>query len=144
MINCEISKPAFLNLAYGLENNHYLKILNISKNKFPIKGVDDALAYSFARSKLVELIMCECDIKDECGEILLAKLCMSKLITKVDMSKNALGWKTSVILCEMLKTKCYNLLALNISQNFIKYDHIKEIEDYIDRNVFMEKSHIRE
>lgn len=52
MINCQISRNSFLNIAYGLELNHTLKVLNLSKNKFPIKGVDEMLAHAFSKSKL--------------------------------------------------------------------------------------------
>lgn len=35
-------------------------------------------------------------------------------------------------------------MVLDISQNFIKYDHVKEIEEYIKRNAFMDKSTVRD
>ena len=52
--------------------------------------------------------------------------------------------KTALTLCNSLKRKCFGLLELNIEQNFIKYDYLKEIKDYIDRNIFMDKSKVRE
>ena len=60
------------------------------------------------------------------------------------MSKNSLGMKTTLVLCDFLKKKCYGLLELNIEQNFIKYDYLKEIKGYIDRNIYMDKNKIRE
>lgn len=43
--------------------------------------------------------MVECDIKDECGEVLFPKLCNQRCIEKINISKNGLATKTSTALC---------------------------------------------
>lgn len=60
------------------------------------------------------------------------------------MSKNVLGNRTSTVFCENLKGKCYNIIELKIEQNFIKYDHMKEIKEYIERNQFIRKNALKE
>ena len=52
MVNCQISKETFLNIAYGLEINHIMWALNLSKNKFPVKGVDEIFGHSLSKSKI--------------------------------------------------------------------------------------------
>ena len=60
MVNCQISKETFINIAYGLEVNHVMTSLNLSKNKFPLKGVDETLGHSLSKSKIKELSMSLC------------------------------------------------------------------------------------
>ena len=47
--------------------NRGMKVLNLSKNKFPVKGVDEIFGHSLSKSKIRELSMSLCEITDECG-----------------------------------------------------------------------------
>ena len=55
-----------------------------------------------------------------------------------------MGTLTSNRICESLKRSCYNILDLRLDQNFIKYDQLKEIDGYIDRNIYLMKIKIKE
>jgi hypothetical protein len=50
-----------------LQSNRTLKYLNLSNNKFPLKGVAEHFASSLQKSSISHLYLKQCDIKDDCG-----------------------------------------------------------------------------
>lgn len=61
-MNTQLTDECFEKIANGLQGNHHLRYLNISKNKFSNENID--LGFSINRSQLREFIMSECDVKD--------------------------------------------------------------------------------